>query len=206
MTETINSTLSVADAINSRRSVRSYTAEPVSDADLKTILTLAGRAPSAWNLQPWRFVAVRDAATRAQLQAAAYGQTQVASAPVVLVLYSDMQATLEQIDSILHPAIPAAEREQRGEGIRAAFASNTPEQREAWGAGQSYIALGYLSLAARSLGYDTSLMLGFDAAKVRQLLDLPDHATIPALVALGVAAEPGFESFRHDPDSITRYI
>ncbi len=206
MTQSSVDVLNVVDAINTRRSVRSYTDQPVPQADLEQILELTGRAPSAWNLQPWRFVVVRNPDVKEQLKEAAYGQGQVGSAPVVIVLYSDMAHTLEHVEDTLHPGIPAAERPERAEGVRKAFAARSAAERETWGAGQSYIALGYLSLAARSLGYDTSLMLGFDPAKVKAILNLPEHVAIPALIALGVAAEPGFPSHRHDLDYTARFI
>lgn len=56
------------EAIMTRRSIRKYTAEPVSDADVETILRAAMAAPSAGNQQPWRFIVLRD---RGQLDAAA---------------------------------------------------------------------------------------------------------------------------------------
>lgn len=48
------------NAILERRSVRKYTDEPISDADLDAILTAALSAPSGLNLQPWYFVAVKS--------------------------------------------------------------------------------------------------------------------------------------------------
>lgn len=46
--------------IFTRRSIRKYTAEPVSEADLEKLLRAAMAAPSAGNQQPWEFVVVRD--------------------------------------------------------------------------------------------------------------------------------------------------
>src|SRR5690349_2104694 len=82
--------LSVPAAIEARRSVRKYKPLPIPDEDLERILALTGLAPSAFNVQPWRFVVVRDPAVKAQLQQAAYNQPQVGAAPAVIVLYSDM--------------------------------------------------------------------------------------------------------------------
>jgi nitroreductase len=73
----------------------------------------------------------------------------------------------------------------------------TPAERAAWGQAQTGIALGYLLLCAESLGLGSSPMLGFDADRVRQLLQIPAHAPINALVALGIPDEPGFRPHRH---------
>ena len=58
----------VLENIHSRKSVRQYTSEPVSETDIQTILKAAMAAPSAVNFQPWRFVVVTE---REQLDAMA---------------------------------------------------------------------------------------------------------------------------------------
>lgn len=59
--------MDVIDAIYGRRSIRSYTPEPVSDEDLHAVLDAAMWAPSAVNFQPWYFVAVRSEEKMTQL-------------------------------------------------------------------------------------------------------------------------------------------
>ena len=56
------------EAIMSRRSIRNYTGEPVTDEQIETILRAAMAAPSAGNQEPWRFIVLKD---RAVLEAAA---------------------------------------------------------------------------------------------------------------------------------------
>lgn len=50
----------VLENIHSRKSVREFTSEPVSDADIQTMLKAAMAAPTAINFQPWRFVVVSE--------------------------------------------------------------------------------------------------------------------------------------------------
>lgn len=76
--------MQVLPAIQSRYSVRSYQQRPAEDDKLERILQAARLAPSASNRQEWRFVVVRDQATRQELMAAAGGQKFVAEAPVVI--------------------------------------------------------------------------------------------------------------------------
>jgi nitroreductase len=198
-------TLTVTEAAEARRSIRKYKERAVPAADMREILRIAGLAPSAFNVQPWRFVVVEDAATKAALQQAAFGQKQVGQAPAVVVLYSDMQGAMEKIEETVHPGYGEEGRPAAAEGVRKAFAGKSDEELRAWGAGQSYIALGYLLLAAQSLGYATSPMLGFDPAKVREVLGLPEHVAIPALVALGEADEAGFPHHRHPVERVATF-
>ncbi|MHB8837267.1 MAG: nitroreductase family protein [Candidatus Methylomirabilia bacterium] len=48
------------DWIQTRRSIRKYTAEPVSEADVTELLAAAMAAPSAGNQQPWHFIVIRE--------------------------------------------------------------------------------------------------------------------------------------------------
>jgi nitroreductase len=193
------------DAALSRRSIRQYEPTPIPEADLRELVRLAGRAPSAYNVQPWRFVVVQDDDLKAKLTDAAFGQQQVRRAPAVIVLYSDMESALERIPEAMHPDMPADKRDAGVESFRGSFADKTIEEREAWGNAQSNIALGYLLLLAESLGYATSPMLGFDPNKVKTLLGLPAHAHITALVSIGYAAEDGFRPHRLPADTLVDF-
>jgi len=73
MPETYNLVEATMKVIQDRRSIREYTAEPVSAQDLDKILEAARQAPSGENAQPWRFVVVQDVNTRKKLGALAGG-------------------------------------------------------------------------------------------------------------------------------------
>ena len=194
-----------ARAADNRRSIRHYDRTPIPAADLRELLRLAGRAPSAFNAQPWRFVVVQDAALKASLAAAAYGQQQIVRAPATIVMYSDMQDALARMPESMHPDLPQDKRDAGVASFRATFTKQSVEERENWGAAQSNIALGYLLLLAESMGYATSPMLGFEPEKVKALLGLPEHVRIPALVSIGYPAEEGFRPHRLSIDAIADF-
>lgn len=198
--------LTVREAAEQRRSIRSYTPEPIPREDLNEILRVASLAPSAFNAQPWRFVVVETPSIKQQLAMAANNQRQILSAPTAIVLYTDMGDTLASVDEILHPGMDAAKRAQARDGFIKAFGAQSETDREIWAAGQGYIALGYLLLAAEAHGYQTSPMLGFNAGKVKELLDLPPHVRVPAIVAIGKGNEEGFPSHRHPVGRIARFV
>lgn len=197
--------ITAAEAALSRRSIRQYTPTPIPEADLRELLRLAGRAPSAYNVQPWRFVVVQDEDLKARLAQAAYGQQQVLRAPATIVIYSDMQDALERMPEAMHPDMPADKRAAGVESFRSTFTTRSVDEREAWGNAQSNIALGYLLLLAESLGYATSPMLGFDPEQVKTLLGLPQHVRITALVSIGFAAEEGFRPHRLPADTLVEF-
>ena len=205
MPNTETAVLTVPEAAAARRSIRRFVQEPIDRADLDRIFESVRLAPSAFNVQPWRFVVVTDPALKAQLSAAANGQRQVASAPAIIVLYTDMTAALDGIENVIHPGVPSKRRAADAAGFRKNWASKSEADREQWGASQGNIALGYLLLAASSYGYATSPMLGFDPEKVKAALGLPAHVRIPALVAIGIADEEGFSHHRHAVETLVSY-
>lgn len=75
---------SALDTIFSRKSVRSYTDQAVSDQQVETILRAAMSAPTGMNVQPWRFVVVRDPAVK-EVLAGGFNKM-IATAPVVFVV------------------------------------------------------------------------------------------------------------------------
>jgi nitroreductase len=196
--------LTVREAAEQRRSIREYAPEAIDRQDLDEILRVTSLAPSAFNLQPWRFVVVETPAVKDALAGAAFNQPQVRSAPAVIVLYTDMADTLENVDEVLHPGMDAVQRAGARESVLRSFASKSEAEREAWGAEQGNIALGYLLLAAEAHGYQTSPMAGFDADAVKGVLGLPAHVRIPAIVALGRGVEEGFAHHRHPVQRIAR--
>lgn len=196
--------LSVSDAAHHRRSIRAYTAEPIPAADLDAILEDTRLAPSAWNLQPWRFVVVRDPALKAKLGEAAYGQKQVNGAPAVIVIHTDMADTLASLDTLVRPGASPEQAAGFRRMIEGAFAGKSEEEREAWAAAQAHIALGFLLLAAEARGYATSPMAGFEPEKVKTLLGLPAHTRVAAMVAIGHGAEEGMPHHRLPLEKLVR--
>ena len=206
-TSTIPDTLlDVREAAVRRRSIRTFATGSITTEDIATILDTVRLAPSAFNVQPWRFVVVESPELKQQLAAAAYNQRQVHSAPAVIVLYTDMQDALEHIEEVVHPNLDADAAAKTAAQVRGIFAKQGEADREAWGAAQGNIALGYLLLIAEAHGYQTSPMAGFDPEQVKTLLGLPAHVRVPALVAIGRGAEEGFPHHRHALERITRFV
>jgi nitroreductase len=80
------------EAIMTRRSVRSFSDEPVSDEEAQVVLQAAMAAPSATNEQPWHFVVVRDRAVLERLSRATLYARPLAAAPLGLVVCADKRA------------------------------------------------------------------------------------------------------------------
>ena len=98
---------SIKTLIESRVSTGLYdTSRTLSDEIVNELVRLATRAPSAYNLQNWRFIAVRSAEAKARLKAAAYNQPQVLDAQVTFIVCGRLAAH-EGLAEALQPSVEA---------------------------------------------------------------------------------------------------
>lgn len=77
------------EALFTRRSIRSYTSDSVSEEDLKTILEAGMNAPSANNRQPWHFVVVDEREKLNGIMEAHPYTRMLAEAPIAIVVCGD---------------------------------------------------------------------------------------------------------------------
>ncbi len=92
--------MEVQQAIKTRRSVRAYKSIPVPEEKLKKVLEAARLAPSAHNEQERKFVVVKNVKKRKELAEAAFNQSFIAEAPVVIV------AVATNPESVLTSGVP----------------------------------------------------------------------------------------------------
>lgn len=78
-------------AIFERRSIRKYTDEPVSDADLKDLLRAAMAAPSTKNSQPWEIIVVRERALIDEITKVHPYSKMLSGAPIAIIICGDMK-------------------------------------------------------------------------------------------------------------------
>lgn len=179
----------VKDAIELRRSVKHYDAShTMSDAEVEQLMSLALLSPTAFNIQNWRFVLVRDPELREQVRAASWGQAQVTDASLLVVMTADLKSWArqpkrywrnapEEVQNYLIPAIhnyyDGKDQVQRDEAMRSCG-----------------MAAMTLMLAAKSMGYDSCPMDGFDFDAVGKLINLPQDHVVAMFVAIGKPLQP----------------
>ena len=174
-----------------RRATGHFTADPMSKEAVDTILLAGLQAPSGYNLQPWRFLVLRDEASRKKLQRVAFNQPKIAEAPVVIVAFGMKEEWKQSAREIFQEAAArgagSGDPEKYLEGA-IAFLSQMP--MPVWVNRHTMIAFTTMMLTAEALGYDTAPMEGFDAAGIKREFGLPDEAEVVALLAIGRAREP----------------
>lgn len=79
------------DAITSRRNVRTFTTQPVPQADLDQILEAGRRAPSSQNWQPWDFILITERQQLRELSAVFRGAQHVADAAAAIAVVAPVR-------------------------------------------------------------------------------------------------------------------
>jgi nitroreductase len=182
----------LTEVLLNRRATTHFTDEEVPEEYLNAILRFGGQAPSGYNLQPWRFIVVRDAENRKRLQKVAFNQPKVAEAPVVIIAFGMKEEWKERAGEVFREgAERGAGRLDTWEQARdKAIKAVSGQPMQAWLNRHTMIAVTTMMLVAEAYGFDTAPMEGLDAAGVRAEFGIPDEAEVCALLAIGRAAPP----------------
>ena len=176
-------------AIQARRSVKQFDPDySLPESDIQLLLSLTALSPTAFNIQHWRFVLVRDKALRQQIRQVAWDQAQITDASLLVVLCADLKAWEKQPERYWQNA-PQAARDFLLPAIHDYYADKPQTERDEV-MRSCGMAAQTLMLAAQAMGYDSCPMDGFDFAEVGKLINLPADHVINMFVAIGKALQP----------------
>ncbi len=95
--------MDVFEAIRARKSVRTYQARPVEPEKLRRVLEAARLAPSARNVQEWRFVVVTDREKRERLANEASSEHFMAGAPAIIAACAETDGRIMRCGQRAYP-------------------------------------------------------------------------------------------------------
>lgn len=179
------------EAIRERRAIKQYDPNhKMPEADLQRLLDAAMQAPTSFNIQHWRFVVVRDRELRHQIRAAGNDQAQITDASVLIVMTADMLAWKKDPQRYWRNAPPEVAK------MLVDWMGPFHEGREWLQRDEAMRSIGMASqtimLAAKSMGYDSCPMIGFDLDKVSKLIQLPADHVIGNMIAIGKGTKPAW--------------
>jgi nitroreductase len=140
------------------------------------VLDAARLAPSAENLQPWKFIVVRDEDTKRELVRACYDQRWIAEAPVVITAC----ALMDEADATIG-------------GYMNSFSVDVAS------------ALTQAALEATSVGLGTCWVTAFSEERVKSVLNIPPDVRVVALTPLGYPNEMPEPTGRKNISQIVSY-
>jgi len=183
--------------IQDRRSIRQYKTDPVSEEHLEMILEAARQAPSGENAQPWRFVIVKDEATRKQLGAIAGGG-------------SGRRFTAEYVTKQMQARFESLEDEEKKKAIFekltsgrvSAFLADAPVnivvcgRKDVWDLPyDTSAAIENMLLMITALGLGACWVIApcidiRDEERLKDLLGVPEEFKVVSIIAVGHPTRP----------------
>lgn len=168
--------MSVFETIMNRKSIRRYKSDPIPEKVLTRVLEAARWAPSGKNLQPWKFIVVRDEHLRQELAAASAHQFFMAEAPVTIVACGYPEESYAHMGRYM----------------------------KSWSVDVA-IALEHLMLQAQEEGLGTCWIGSFEEEDVKALLRIPEEVRVLALTPLGYPDEHPAPKMRKSLEEIISY-
>ena len=185
--------LTTREAIELRRSIRKFRSDPVPEDILYELLDAARLAPSGSNAQPWRFKIVQDENSKKQLAKAAYDQSFIAEAPVVIVCCADIDGYLRGVVSGLQDLGKIGAVEDR---IVHIISDRTERMKalnlEQFGQRIAFnvaIAIEHIVLRALDFGLGTCWVRLIDEQAIRTIFGWDETVSVVALLPLGYPDE-----------------
>ncbi|CAM3705113.1 nitroreductase family protein [Cohnella lubricantis] len=208
MSTTTAQTADYRTVVRERRSVRHY--DPtfkIPDSELREMLEEASLAPSSSNSQTWRFLVITNDEAKKRLHPIANGQQQVLDASAVIVVLGDLDGYKEMTriygDAVRAGYMPEDFAKQYLERSLPMYAGLSPEKmRNLVGFDGGLVSMQFM-LTAKSRGYDTVPMGGFNPEKLIEEFKLPSNLAPLLLIAVGRASTPGRPTVRLPIDDIT---
>jgi len=164
------------EVIKKRKSVRKYRPDPIPDNVLRRILEAGRIAPSAKNIQPWKFIVIKDPENKKKVAEACRGQHWIADADVIIC-----GCALEKIAW------------GRMGGYMSSFAVDLA------------IAMDHIILASANEGLGTCWIGAFEEKKVKEILGIPEDVRVVALTPIGYPAEEPKDRGRKDFNEVFVY-
>lgn len=200
------------DIVLNRRSIRNYDPSYIIEhSELLQIIDEAAKAPSSVNLQPWRFVIVESEEAKAKLKPLIrFNTLQNETSSAMILIFGDLKCQ-EYAREIYQEAVdrglmPQEVMEKQLAAIVPMYDSLNKAQMERIVQIDASLVAMQLMLVARSHGYDTNPIGGFDADQLAAAFDLDEERFHPVMIlSIGKAMETGYESVRLSAEKITSF-
>ncbi|WP_369902812.1 nitroreductase family protein [Bacillus manliponensis] len=191
-----------------RTSNRAFNPEKeISKEDLHEILKAAGQAPSAWNLQHWKFLVFQGDDVQRRLHPIAYNQQQILDASAVVAILGDLEAN-KNVDPVFGPLVEKGYMQEDAKNRLAENIENAYKReqypRDAAFSNASLAAM-QLMLAAKAKGWDTCAIGGFNPQALVEEFNVSSRYTPIMLITIGESTLKGHPAPRMSVEEVTEW-
>jgi nitroreductase/dihydropteridine reductase len=187
------------DIVMQRYATKKFDGRKVPEAKMKELFELIRFAPSAVNVQPWKIKVVTDQKIKEQLKPAAWDQEQITTCSHLLVFCAntDFKDLISRLEKSMRERKLPDEMVKMVIGIAENFFLKIPPAEQlVWAQHHVFLALANALNGAKSLGFDSCPMGGFDQKQYARILNLPPNLVPTMLCPVGYAADTPMPKFR----------
>lgn len=176
--------MDVRTAIETRRAIKQFDpGHAMTEHEIDALMSLAVLSPTAFNIQHWRFVLVRNPELREAIRSVSWMQPQISEASLLVIVCADVNAWEKEPDRYWRNA-----SDDVRDGVVAAIGEyycDRPQTQRDEAMRSCGIAAQTLMLAAKEMGYDSCPMDLSDFDEVAKLIRLPEGHVIAMFIAFG---------------------
>lgn len=187
-----------------RHAYRTFNDKPIDVADLRTAIEVATLAPSANNIQPWKFVIVKERKEALADTAFSTNRDQVLASQYTIALFSDTDLALRsrKIARIGVKSLPDDLLGYHIETLPPRFAKFDDQTRGEFLALNTGLVTMNLVLALTDQKIASNVILGFDKSKTNEILEIDSRFRPELLITVGYSDETPEPSYRLPVDRI----
>lgn len=201
--------MELKEIVMTRYATKEFDGKAIPEVKIDELLDMIRYAPSALNLQPWKIMVIQDQKLKEELLPATFNQGQITSCSHLLVFCANTQIheLIEKTDRLMEEAgFPEDLRQMRLERSKMMAGRMSAEETLAWAKCHAYLAVGNAVNGAKSLGFDSCPMAGFDPDEYSRILKLPEHLVPTILCPLGYGSDQPIPKIRFPRDDIFKNI
>ncbi|MBB1486330.1 nitroreductase family protein [Oceanospirillum sediminis] len=182
--------MNTIEAIYQRRAVKQFDPDfEISKEDELRLLEATIQAPTAYNIQHWRFLVLRDTEHRAYIrQHLGFNQSQMTDASLLILLTADTLAWQKSPER--YWANTNTDTQQLMTGMINDFYSGREWLQRDEAQRSIGMAAQTLMLTAKEQGFDTCPLMGYDIEGVAEEVRLPEGFILGPMIAVGKAIKP----------------
>ncbi len=186
------------DIVIKRYATKKFDTKKIPEDKVNELFEMIRHAPSSSNTQPWKIMVITDDKMKEKLRPVSMNQQQITTCSHLLVFCANID--FNTIFNKLIEMLPHAEPYYSG--LKTEFSKMSYDEKLCFAQKQIFLALGNALNGAKSLGFDSCPMGGFDKDQYSKILDLPDNIVPTVLCPIGYAADEPRKKIRMPKEEI----
>lgn len=191
--------------VRERYAAKLFDGKKIPEEKFSELMEIVRFAPSSFNIQPWKIIVITDKKTKEKLAPVSWNQPQITSCSHLLVFCAnkDIAKNIDSLEKLMIKMGTDKEQAKQYTDLMRNFEKSLDEEKKlSWSQRQTYLALGNALNGAKSLGFDSCPMEGFNSEGYSKILNLPKNIIPTALCTIGYASDEPKTKLRFQKEDV----